>query len=271
MSTSTQYLSVPQLTRRPSQHRSDRGPRAPAQSPPQAHPPPAAKAYSASSSKVKLEDTPLGTSAPLGAHVPLTTTAPTQTSPVQTVRTLTPTPAASSLSISPTSSPPSPPSRTVQLSPRSIFRAMPFLVRLRSPRSDLLSLSCTSGSPHTHAILRRSQLHKAAQPVTYSRTLMCADGVNAEVLLRFARNELFERAQQANRHVTALVDEEWQYTVRQTKGGDYNVQARVPTISSVSYTACPAQCKNMKADPRKPVALSLVTNIPGLMRIIQSE
>jgi hypothetical protein len=113
MSTSTQYLSVPQLTRRPSQHRSDRGPRAPAQSPPQAHPPPAAKAYSASSSKVKLEDTPLGTSAPLGAHVPLTTTAPTQTSPVQTVRTLTPTPAASSLSISPTSSPPSPPSRTV--------------------------------------------------------------------------------------------------------------------------------------------------------------
>jgi len=92
---------------------------------------------------------------------------------------------------------------------------------------------------------------------------MCADGVNAEVLLRFARNELFERAQQANRHVTALVDEEWQYTVRQTKGGDYNVQ--------VSYTACPAQCKNMKADPRKPIALSLVTNIPGLMRIIQSE
>jgi hypothetical protein len=38
---------------------------------------------------------------------------------------------------------------------------------------------------------------------------MCADGVNAEVLLRFARNELFERAQQANRHVTALVDEEY--------------------------------------------------------------
>jgi len=92
---------------------------------------------------------------------------------------------------------------------------------------------------------------------------MCADAVNADVLLRFARNELFERAQQANRQFTALVDEEWQYTVRQTKGGDYNVQ--------VSYSACPAQCKNIKADPHKPIALSLVTNIPGLMRIIQSE
>ena len=84
---------------------------------------------------------------------------------------------------------------------------------------------------------------------------MCADAVNAEVLLRFARNELFERAQQTNRHFTALVDEEyvfhlfrpwsnaheanmiayrWQYTIRQTKGGDYNVQARGPAISSVS-------------------------------------
>ena len=38
---------------------------------------------------------------------------------------------------------------------------------------------------------------------------MCADAVNAEVLLRFARNELFERAQTGNRHVTALVDEEY--------------------------------------------------------------
>ncbi len=38
---------------------------------------------------------------------------------------------------------------------------------------------------------------------------MCVDAVNADVLLRFARNELFERAQQANRHVTALVDEEY--------------------------------------------------------------
>lgn len=92
---------------------------------------------------------------------------------------------------------------------------------------------------------------------------MCADAVNAEILLRFARNELFERAQQANRHVTALVDEEWHYTVRQTKSGDYTVQ--------VSYSACPAQCKNTTVDPRKPIALSHVTNIPGLMRIIQSE
>jgi len=92
---------------------------------------------------------------------------------------------------------------------------------------------------------------------------VCADAVNAEVLLRFARNELFERAQMANRHVSALVDEQWQYSVRQTKSGDYNVQ--------VSYSACPAQCKNMKADPRRPIALSHVTNIPGLMRIIQSE
>ncbi|KAI9465911.1 hypothetical protein BJY52DRAFT_1113325 [Lactarius psammicola] len=140
---------------------------------------------------------------------------------------------------------------------------MPFLVRLRSPRSDLLSLSCTSGAPRTHPVLRRSQLHKASQSLTYSRTLVCADAVNAEVLLRFSRNELFERAQQANRHVTALVDEEWQYTVQQTKNGDYNVQ--------VSYSACPAQCQDTTVDPRKPIALSHATNIPGLMRIIQSE
>ena len=86
---------------------------------------------------------------------------------------------------------------------------MSFLVRLRSPRSDQMSLSCTSGAPRTHVVLSRAQLHKAPQPLTYSRTLVCADGVNAEVLLRFARNELFERAQQANRHVTALVDEEY--------------------------------------------------------------
>jgi hypothetical protein len=90
---------------------------------------------------------------------------------------------------------------------------------------------------------------------------MCADGVNAQVLLRFARNEIFERAQLANRHVTALVDEEWQYTVRQAKSGDYTVQ--------LSYSACPAQC--VTADPRRPIALSHVTNIPGLMRIIETE
>ena len=33
-----------------------------------------------------------------------------------------------------------------------------------------------------------------------------------EVLLRLARHELFERAQQANRHFTALVDEEYVLT-----------------------------------------------------------
>jgi hypothetical protein len=45
--------------------------------------------------------------------------------------------------------------------------------------------------------------------VTYNQTLVCEDGVNAEVLLRLARNELFERAQQTDRRVTALVDEEY--------------------------------------------------------------
>ena len=99
---------------------------------------------------------------------------------------------------------------------------MPFLVRLRSPRSDLFSLSCTSGAPHTHAVLRRSQLHKASQPLTYSRTLVCADAVNAEVLLRFARNELFERAQMANRHVTALVDEEYVFRFTPSRGSMCN-------------------------------------------------
>jgi hypothetical protein len=38
---------------------------------------------------------------------------------------------------------------------------------------------------------------------------VCEDAVNAEVLLRLARNELLERAQQADRRVTALVDEEY--------------------------------------------------------------
>ncbi len=99
--------------------------------------------------------------------------------------------------------------KQLQLFPRRIFSVMPFLVRLRSPRSDSLSLSCTSGVPRTHTALCKNQLHKATQPLTYSRTLVCADAVNAEVLLRFARNELLERAQLANRHVTALVDEEY--------------------------------------------------------------
>jgi hypothetical protein len=38
---------------------------------------------------------------------------------------------------------------------------------------------------------------------------VCEDAVNAEVLLRLARNELLERAQQTDRRVTALVDEEF--------------------------------------------------------------
>lgn len=145
--------------------------------------------------------------------------------------------------------------------------------------------------------------------MTYSRTLVCADAVNAEVLLRLARNELLERAQRANRHVTALVDEEyvylfresiehqdndkrdhpsrWRYTIRQTKSGDYNVEVRsaapqtrpfkliIHLSDEVFYSACPAQCESQNSDvpvdPRKPVALSLVTNIPGLMRVVHSE
>ena len=43
----------------------------------------------------------------------------------------------------------------------------------------------------------------------------------------------------------------------------------------VFYSACPAQCEsqnsNETVDPRKPVALSHVTNIPGLMRVVHSE
>ena len=51
---------------------------------------------------------------------------------------------------------------------------------------------------------------------------MCADAVNAEVLLRFARNELFERAQMANRHVTALVDEEYVFRFTPSRGSMCN-------------------------------------------------
>jgi len=147
---------------------------------------------------------------------------------------------------------------------------MHFLLRLRSPPSDLLSLTCTSGALRTHSSLSKSGttiITKAPQAFTYNKTLVCADAVNAEVLLRLARNELLKRAQEVNRHVTALVDEEWRYTIRQTKSGDYNVQ--------VFYSACPAMCEsqnsNVPVDPRKPVALSHVTNIPGLMRVVQSE
>ncbi|KAI0002588.1 hypothetical protein BJV74DRAFT_793920 [Russula compacta] len=119
--------------------------------------------------------------------------------------------------------------------------------------------------PDVH--FRKSQINKAPQSMTYTKTLVCADAVNAEVLLRLARNELLERAQRANRHVTALVDEEWRYSIRQTKSGDYNVE--------VFYSAYPAQCESQNSDvlvdPRKPVALSHVTNIPGLMRVVHSE
>ena len=70
-------------------------------------------------------------------------------------------------------------------------------------------MTCTSGGPRTHSVLNKSQIDKASQALTYNRALVCADAVNAEVLLRLARNELLERAQQANRQVTALVDEEY--------------------------------------------------------------
>jgi hypothetical protein len=71
-----------------------------------------------------------------------------------------------------------------------------------------LSLTCTSGGPRTHSTLSKSQIDKSSQALTYNKALVCADAVNAEVLLRLARNELLERAQQTNRQVTALVDEE---------------------------------------------------------------
>lgn len=147
---------------------------------------------------------------------------------------------------------------------------MPFLLRLRSPPSDLLNVTYTSGRPRTHAVLNRPPIsvNKASsQALVYNQTLVCEDAVNAEVLLRLARNELLERAQQTDRRVTALVDEEWRYTIRQSKNGDYNVQ--------VFYSACPAHCESQNSsetvDPRKPVALSHVTNIPGLMRVVHSE
>jgi hypothetical protein len=117
-------------------------------------------------------------------------------------------------------------------------------------------MTCTSGGPRTHAVLSKCQIDRASQPLTYNKTIVCVDAVNAEVLLRLARNELLERAQEANRQVTALVDEEyvsllnsllfgqsaphekriddklgsprWRYTIRQSKSGDYNVQVRSP-------------------------------------------
>jgi hypothetical protein len=72
-------------------------------------------------------------------------------------------------------------------------------------------MTCTSGGgPRTHAVLSKCPINnKASQALTYNQTLVCEDAVNAEVLLRFARNELLERAQQTDRRVTALVDEEY--------------------------------------------------------------
>jgi hypothetical protein len=74
-----------------------------------------------------------------------------------------------------------------------------------------LNVTYTSGRPRTHAVLNRPPIsvNKASsQALVYNQTLVCEDAVNAEVLLRLARNELLERAQQTDRRVTALVDEE---------------------------------------------------------------
>jgi hypothetical protein len=72
-------------------------------------------------------------------------------------------------------------------------------------------MTCTSGEPRTHAVFNRPPIsvNKAPQALIYNQTLVCEDAVNAEVLLRLARNELLERAQQVDRRVTALVDEEY--------------------------------------------------------------
>ncbi len=88
---------------------------------------------------------------------------------------------------------------------------MPFLLRLRSPPSDLLNMTCSSGGPRTHTVLNKPpiNINKAPLALVYNQTLVCEDAVNAEVLLRLARNELLERAQQTDRRVTALVDEEY--------------------------------------------------------------
>ncbi len=88
---------------------------------------------------------------------------------------------------------------------------MSFLQRLRSPPSDLVNIACASGGPRTHTVLNKPpvNINKAPQALIYNQTLVCEDGVNAEVLLRLARNELLERAQQTDRRVTALVDEEY--------------------------------------------------------------
>ncbi|KAI0266533.1 hypothetical protein BC834DRAFT_969545 [Gloeopeniophorella convolvens] len=266
--TSSQFLSVPQLNHRSHrlrEHRYDRGrsatlPVPHASSPSRADPP----EHVASSSRVRLEDSPLGSqalkpkSSPAAASAPVHTHTPSAAHPQAT-------PAADAGSGSPPAHATPRDSvsslATPQTSPRSLFRTVPFLMRLRSPPASLLSVSCSSGAPRTHAVLRQCAQTRAPHALAHTKRFVCADAVNAEMLLRFTRNELLLRAQRVNRAVTALVDEEWSYTIQQTKGGDYHVQ--------VSYSACPAQCEN--ADPRKPVALNHATNIPGLMRIISSE
>ena len=250
--TSGQFLTVPPLSHRSTQHHRRDSARAAAQSPRMHHP---ATRNVASSSRLKLEDTPLGIpvspsprAAPSadGAHArraSISTKPPSSSrTPAAARRRQTrpsplvpqpqppsnillpataanpnpnpnPNPSDARSTRSPQQQPqpqPQPQSQSpAQLSPRSIFRAMPFLLRLRSPPSDLLNITCTSGEPRTHSVLSRAPISKAPQAVTYNQTLVCEDGVNAEVLLRLARNELFERAQQTDRRVTALVDEEY--------------------------------------------------------------
>lgn len=234
--TSGQFLTVPPLSHRSTHHhhhhRRDSA-RAAAQPPRMQHP---ATRNVASSSRVKMEDTPLGI--PVSPSTPATPSADaaparraSTTSTAARRRQTRPSPLApppsNTILLPATAANPSPSgarsqsqqsqqpqpqpqpqSSPVQLSPRSIFRAMPFLLRLRSPPSDLLNMTCTSGGPRTHSVLNRAQISKASQTVTYNETLVCEDAVNAEVLLRLARNELLERAQQTDRRVTALVDEE---------------------------------------------------------------
>jgi hypothetical protein len=241
MADSGQFLTVPSTRHRSSQHHRRDSARASAQSPRSQRS--ATARGVASSSKVKLEDTPLGmcdstpasTGPPPSPPPSTTTTTTSTTTKVDNDTTTTTSTSSTSSPSSPhssrrtsqaqrqarlavaTSSPPnvaspppaSSPPQSVQLSPRSIFRAMPFLLRLRSPPSDLMTMTCTSGGPRTHAVLSKCQIDRASQALTYNKTIVCADAVNAEVLLRLARNELLERAQEANRQVTALVDEEY--------------------------------------------------------------
>jgi hypothetical protein len=279
MATSGQFLTVPPSSHRSSQHRRRDSARSSAQS---VRAQRSATLSVASSSKMMLEDTPLGmpdsaaasppppsssstTTTKAGNDIITTTTTssfsyPPQSSPRASQAQLQARPAAARAAsstpsiITPPANSNTIPPQSVQLSPRSIFRAMPFLLRLRSPPTDLMTMTCTSGGPRTHAVLSKCQIDKASQALTYNKMILCADAVNAEVLLRLARNELLERAQEANRQVTALVDEEyvsllirsfsqsaqhervndklgsprWRYTIRQNKSGDYNVQVRSP-------------------------------------------